>query len=79
MTKRITTDDADSHHWKVRVVFPGAIVHLASSTKPEVEHLDDGGRYVWADWLDDPECGDSVGWIDWSQAIAVTWRHTATR
>lgn len=73
MTKRITTQRDGDDHFKVRVVIQGAaILHLASATEPR--RWDDG---EWtADWLNDPEKGDSIGFIDWHTVAAVTWRWT---
>jgi hypothetical protein len=62
-------------HYKVRVVLPGAILHLASRTQPTIRRHYDDGRGVWdADWIDDHRYGDSIGFIDWSQLVAITWR-----
>lgn len=74
MTKRVTTEK--DHVWKVRVSLPGALIHLASRTEPTAKT--EGGRLidVVAEWLDDPEQGDTLGFIDWTQANALTWRWT---
>jgi hypothetical protein len=41
------------------------------SVLAEPEKTPDG----WdADWIDDHRCGDSVGFIDWGQVAAITWR-----
>lgn len=76
MTKRTTTK-AD-HYYKVRVVLPGALIHLASTTEPEVklERFTERISNVTADWLQTPECGDTVGYIDWPEVTAITWRWT---
>jgi hypothetical protein len=29
-----------------------------------------------AEWIEDPRFGDTVGFIDWSQVVALTWRWT---
>ncbi len=74
MTRRITTQRSEDDHYKVRVVIAGAaVLHLASATEPRLDDESD----VWhADWLSDPEKGDTVGLIDWSAVSAVTWRWT---
>lgn len=56
-------------HWKVRIVFPGSIVHVASWTEPVMR-----GREVQAEWVADSAYGDTIGFIDWPTVIAVTWR-----
>lgn len=56
-------------HYKVRVVLPGALLHLASKVEPEK------GPDGWhADWIDDHRYGDTAGFIDWHAVVAVTWR-----
>jgi hypothetical protein len=30
--------------------------------------------HVEADWIDDPDYGDTIGRIDWESVLAVTWR-----
>jgi hypothetical protein len=70
MTKQVIASELGlKPHYKVRVVLPGAILHLASKDKPE-KHPD-GWR---ATWIDDYRYGDTVGFIDWHQVTAVTWR-----
>jgi hypothetical protein len=59
-------------HFKVRIGFHGFFLHLASWTEP----VRRGGQFH-ADWITDPNYGDTVGFIDWQQVIAVTWRHTS--
>ena len=56
-------------HYKVRVVLPGVILHLASKREPE-QTADGWG----ADWIDDHRYGDTLGFIDWGQLVAITWR-----
>lgn len=78
MSKRITTDAG--HYYKVRVALPGALIHLASSTEPKV-HCDaytGSITRVQGDWLEDPDKGDTLGYIDWPNVAAVTWRWTGT-
>lgn len=62
-------------HYKVRVVLPGATLHLASRNVPQRSWLvGTGEAEVDADWIEDPRCGDTLGYIDWSQVIGLTWR-----
>jgi hypothetical protein len=56
-------------HWKVRVVLPGALLHFASSSEPRWIH-----DQLEADWIDEPEYGDTIGYLDWGSVVAVTWR-----
>ncbi len=66
-------------HWKVRVVLPGAILHLAARTEPVVSSNPlDGGALsdVDADWITDPDYGDTLGFIDWTKVAAITWRYS---
>lgn len=58
-------------HYKVRVVMPGALLHFASTDEPVP--TPDGWS---ADWIDDHRYGDHIGFIDWSKAVAITWRWT---
>lgn len=62
-------------HVRVRVVFPGAIIHLAARQVPRVV-TDDHGQVVGvtADWIIDPRYGDAPVHIDWLTVCAVTWR-----
>lgn len=56
-------------HYKVRVVLPGAILHLASKDEPTETPAG------WhADWINDHRYGDTAGFIAWDQVTAVTWR-----
>lgn len=70
MPKQIIASDLGLEpHYKVRVVLPGALLHLASKDEP-AETLDG-----WqADWIRDHRYGDTVGFIDWNQVTAITWR-----
>jgi hypothetical protein len=70
MTKQIVASEVGlDSHYKVRVVLPGAILHLASKDEPRKNH--DG----WdAAWIDDHRYGDTIGFIDWGAVVAVTWR-----
>jgi hypothetical protein len=61
-------------HYKIRVVLPGAILHLASWTEPKI--LDWDGNRIETDWINDHRYGDTVGFIDWPAVLAVTWRRT---
>lgn len=58
-------------YYKVRVVFQGAIIHLASTTEPAQDHI--SGQWL-ADWIEDSSYGDTIGFIDWESILAITWR-----
>lgn len=52
------------------------------TTNPDQHHpevIDTGTtRTVIAEWIDDPDLGDSIGWIDWDHVAAVTWRYSGS-
>lgn len=78
MTARKTSPPG-AEHYKVRVVLPGALLHLASETEPRLVQQS-GGQLVdvVADWISDPELGDALGYIDWTAVVGITWRYTGT-
>lgn len=70
--RRASEDGLDSH-FKVRLVVSGALIHLASRDEPH--WVDgDGGRQLEADWITDPEYGDTLLFVEWSAVTAVSWR-----
>jgi hypothetical protein len=70
MTKQIIASEQGLEpHYKVRVVLPGALLHLASKGEPA--KTTDGWQ---ADWIEDHRYGDTLGFIDWSSVSAVTRR-----
>ena len=80
MPRQITTEPKD-HHYRVRgVMRGGAILHLASDTEPERIGPPLFGAGEWtAKWLDDPDKGDTIGFINWTEVVAVTWRWLGLR
>lgn len=62
-------------HYKIRVAFPGSLIHLASYDEPKMMY--EGGRLVGIEckFITYPEFGDTVGFIDWGSVIGVTWRY----
>ena len=61
--------------WKVRVGLPGGLIHLVSSSKPSVRMRE--GRVAEVNMTlvtGPPDGGDEIGFIDWPQVLAVTWR-----
>jgi hypothetical protein len=72
MTKPIkATENGLKPHYKVRVALPGSLLHLASWNEPRCLKT---SPFVEADWIDEPGYGDTLGRIDWSSVLAVTWR-----
>lgn len=76
MTRRATTDS--DHYWKVRVVLPNAVLHLACDTEPVITWTDplteEQIENVDAKWIDDPDKGDTFGFIHWPAVTGITWR-----
>ena len=73
MTKPISASETGlDPHWKVRVVLPGAILHLASSVEPRMDPFD---GLIWEP-MDDYRYGDTQGYIDWNAVIGITWRYS---
>jgi hypothetical protein len=60
--------------WRVRVCLPD-IIHLVSATEPIVHMRNGRISDVTMELVTDaPGCGDTVGFIDWSAVVAVSWR-----
>lgn len=75
MTRRQkATEQGLTPHWKVRLVLPNALLHLASWDEPRWEVDEDGQRVLMAEWIDNPEYGDKLISIDWTAVTAVTAR-----
>jgi len=63
---------APTSTWRVRVALRGAgMIHVVSSTCPEVRF--ERGKLADVAWTP-VASGDTVGHIDWSEVVAVTWR-----
>jgi hypothetical protein len=80
MTRRVTSPPGQEYY-AVRVVLPNALLHLASRKEPNVVFDGNPNRpvqilHVEADWLTEPDKGDTIGHIDWSCVTAITWRWT---
>ncbi len=75
MTKRRASDPQALPYFKVRIHLPGAVMHLASSTRPVV-HQTPAGEVAWVegDWISGTDEGDELGYIRWGEVIAVSWR-----
>lgn len=62
-------------HWKVRIWIKGSgILHVLSRIEPTVESENGVIRIVKMEYITGTEHGDTVGFIDWSEVAAVTWR-----
>lgn len=66
-------------HYKITIALPGGLRHVASWDLPYVRHNDwltglDKIHSVDANWINDPDYGELIGWIDWSAVQAITWR-----
>jgi len=62
--------------WKVRVHMRGSgMIHVLSRTEPEVELGVTGlvGQLCWEPIVDTAH-GDTIGYINWDEVSAVTWR-----
>jgi hypothetical protein len=65
-----------SAHWKVRIWMRGAgILHVLSKIEPRVSYVDGTILTVEIDYITDTEHGDTVGFIDWTEVGALTWRY----
>jgi hypothetical protein len=60
--------------WRVRVAFHGALLHLLSATEPVVRYGGGVVQSVQLELIEGTEYGDTVGFIRWSDATAITWR-----
>ena len=75
MPKPISAADRNMPpHWKVRIVLPGAIIHLASMVEPAVVFTDRQVTGLNAEWIDGTEHGDTLGFIHWPSVVGITWR-----
>ena len=75
MTKPISASQLGlKPYYRVRVVLPHALPHLASWTEPKIDQ--DLTTRVEGDWIDDPQYRDTTGLINWEAITAITWRWT---
>jgi len=67
--------------WKVRVYMRGGgVIHLVAKTEPAKTENDDGQIvHVEADWIKNTNHGDTIAFIDWTEASALTWRYTGPK
>jgi hypothetical protein len=59
-------------HYRVRVVLPNALLHLASWTEPKIDQ--DLTTRGGGDWIDDRQYRNTIGLINWEAITAITWR-----
>lgn len=76
MPKPLTAKDMGIDGYKIRLVVPNAVIHLLSSSEPEV-HLDPQTGLVQAlhyNAVVNSKHGDTLGFIRWSEVTAISWR-----
>lgn len=62
--------------WKIRIVIPGAMIHVSSATEPAIK-INSTGRVESLDWtpiIDGADAGDALGFIRWEEAVTISWR-----
>jgi hypothetical protein len=73
MTKPISASEQGlKPHYRVRVVLPNALLHLASWTEAKIDQ--DLTTRVEGGWIDDHQYRDTIGLINWEAITAITWR-----
>jgi len=61
--------------WKVRLCIRGcAILHLLSKEEPVVQIENGKVMNVYMDLITDTEHGDILGFVDWQEVSAISWR-----
>lgn len=65
-------------YYKVQISLHGGATWVASRIQPKVLLRDGSLEGVEAEWLDDPDAGATLGWIDWRAVTAITWRWSGT-
>ncbi len=62
--------------WKVRIYLKGAgILHVLSKNEPIIKRENGRIKNANIEYITDTEHGDTVGFIDWNEVSAVTWRY----
>lgn len=62
-------------HWKVRInIARCGVTHLISRTEPKALWEDGHISGVDMNLITGTEYGDTIGYIDWREVVAVTWR-----
>lgn len=73
MRKATMSESVGSDCWKVRVVLPGVVLHFLSRTRPHLAPVWRETGPMW-DLVENTIHGDSIGMLDWSAVVAITWR-----
>lgn len=76
---RTANDHTPLPHWKVRIAMRGGhAIHVLSATKPGVRTIIEGEAVIIDNVMMEPientEHGDTLGFIDWREVAAVSWR-----
>jgi hypothetical protein len=75
MTRR--TSAPGDEHYLVRVALPSALLYFASWTEPKLLQTSTGRIVnVSADWINDPNLGDTLGYVNWGEVVGISWRYT---
>ena len=75
MTKPISASEQGlKPHYRVWVVLPNALLHLASWTEPKIDQ--DLTTRVEGDWIDDHQYRDTMDLINWEANTSITRRCT---
>lgn len=62
-------------HWKVRISLRNCgMLHIACSKEPVVTVIDGQITSVQLATLDDPTITDRIGFIQWQDVCAISWR-----
>jgi hypothetical protein len=69
------TKPAESPYFKVRICFPGGIMHVLTRTKPTKTQW---GPAWDLDVVESPD-GDTIGFINWDMVIGLSWRPPVER
>jgi hypothetical protein len=64
-------EPAIAPHWKIRLGIRNVgVIYLASETEPTWVNQ----KLIWTP-IEEPNYGDTVGYIDWAQVAFATWRY----
>jgi len=62
-------------HWKVRICLRhAAILHVLCETEPIVREENGVIQNVEIEYITGTEHGDTIGFIDWREVGAISWR-----
>ena len=61
--------------WKVRIYIRRCgMMHLLTRTEPSIRHENGVIKPVCFDLIQGTEEGDNLGYLDWSEVGAISWR-----